>query len=1095
MRLKPGLRVLMKRFCACFALLSTGLATAQQSPDPVREMESGRHQDREGWFRRIRENAGGRLAPGGRAKAIREMQRRLGDPNPASAAAGASAQWSLIGPQPAGYESSGRVTALAIDPNSANTLYLGAAEGGVWKTTDGGLTWTPLTDQQPSLAIGSLAIDPNDSNTIYAGTGESNFNIDAYYGAGVLKSSDGGATWTNIPGPFTGISIGAIAVSPSNSQRVVAGAFFGIYVSTDAGATWNLASFVPSVVTGVFFDPTNANTVYAAAGDPVGGSSGVYKSTDGGDTWTTTNGTGATALPLTNTGRIALAMDPSSPNTLYAGIVDTSQTADPLLGVYKTTDGGNTWNQISSTGFCTARCWYNNVIAVSPSNPLLLAGGGVDASVSLDGGATWSPINPGGGVHVDQHAVAFSKDGSLLYLGNDGGVWVTSTTIINSSSFQTLNNTLALTQFYPGVSTHPTDPTIAFGGTQDNTVLTYQGKPQWRSVGCGDGAATAVDPVNPQNVYIGCGGTNPGGPTPVILRSTLGGSAGTYVTADTGLSASEGVPFIPYMTIDPTNPQNLYFTGNRHVYQTIDGAQSWTAISPDVTNGSDGLTAIAVAPADSNTVYSGSLDGAFQMTSNAGAGVKSAWTNRSTGLPGGSITHIEVSPKSAALVYATVGGSGSDHVFRSADGGATWTDISGDLPDVVVSGLAIDPDLANTFYIATDIGVFWTTDGGVNWSPLTGGLPLAAVLSLNLHEPSRTLRAATHGRSVWDMGVSTSGLNLIPEALGLAPAVAPPGASGLTLTVNGANFVSGSVVRWNGTNRPTQFVSAQQLTATLGASDLAGNGFASISVSSPAPGGGVSQDAYLKTGVGPAFYPNGLLNGASFGRLTLTGLAPGSIVSLFGVGLAASNLAASSAPLPIALGGTEITLNGTSVPEFFVSPGQVNVQIPWEAANIFNPSAPLVVSSGANVAQPIEAPIGFVSPGIFTLSQNGSGQGTIAIASTGQLAAPAGTAPGSRPAKRGEYITIYCTGLGPVDNTPLTGYPTPASPLANAIASVQVVVGGVALAPSFAGLAPGYVGLNQVNVQLPASAPVGNAVTLAIVAQGVPSNLVTLAVQ
>ena len=1095
-RIRRALSVILP-FCSLFCLLFPS-AVSQNDPD---HEESSHQQDRYDWFRRIRQGRGGRVDAKVRLRALSTMEKRLGDPNPA-ASSSTGTQWMLIGPQPADFLSSGRVTAVAVDPNDTNTVYLGAAEGGIWKTTDGGLNWTPLTDQQASLAIGSLAIDPNNSSSIYAGTGEGNFNVDAYYGAGVLKSTDAGKTWTMTPGPFVGLPIAAIAVSPSNGQDVMAGSVFSIYVSNDGGQTWSGNGFVPGEVTSLVYDPTSTNIAYAAVGAPFSGSAGVYQTTDGGQTWTPVNGTGATALPLTNAGRTALAMDPSSPKTLYAGLQNASGTTNPLLGVYKTTDGGLTWNQISSVGYCSKQCWYNNVVAVSPTNPSLLVGGGVSASYSTDGGVTWTSLPPFGNVHVDQHAVAFSKDGSTVYLGNDGGVWVSSTSAISTTSWRQLNTTLAITQFYPGVSTNPTNASIAFGGSQDNNVLNYTGNLKWHSVNCGDGAATAIDPSNPQNVYVSCGGSTPGGQggqPHSVYRSSTGGTAGTYVPSDTGISSTEGVPFIPYMTIDPSNPQNLYFTGNRHVYQTTDGAQNWTAISPDVTNGHDGLTALAVAPSDSNTVYSGSADGQFAATTNAGTGGKSSWALLGALLPGGSVTHIEVDPKASTRVYATVGGSGSDHVFRSDSGGQTWTDISGNLPDVVVSGLVIDPDLANTLYIATDIGVFWTNDAGANWSPLTGNMPYSAVLSLALHEPSRTLRAATHGRSIWDLNVSTSSLNLIPEAASLAPSSVAMGASGVTLTVSGANFLSGSAVRWNGSNRPTTFVNANQLKATLTASDLSADGFAAISVSSPGPGGGISRDLYFKSGTEPAVFPTGFLNGASFAPLAVTGAAPGAIVSLFGADLAAANTIASSAPLPITLGNLSLSLGGVSVPEFFVSPGQVNVQIPWEAGNSSSLTEPLVAGSGTYNAQPVDLPVATFSPGIFTVSQTGSGQGTVTISSTGQLAAPAGAYGNSRPAKRGEYITIYCTGLGAVDHQPLSGHPTPSSPLANTTTVPEVILGTMNLKPSFSGLAPGFVGLNQVNVQVPSNAPVGNAISLTLVMSdgftNSVSNTVTLAIQ
>ena len=255
----------------------------------------------------------------------------------------------------------------------------------MWKTTDGGANWTPLTDDQPSLATGSIALAPSSPDIVYVGTGEQNNSGDSYYGAGILKSTDGGSTWTQLANPFVGpfstsrvngggARIGAIAVHPSNPNVVLAAidktpaSTAGIYRSADGGATWT--QVLPGAVgTDVVFNPADGSIVYAALGS-AGGSTlnGVYKSVDTGATWTPAAGAAPAALPATNVGRISLAMAPSSPDTIFAGIQNSASSA--LLGLYKTTDGGQSWNRlITAPDYCNPQCSYNNVIRVDPANP------------------------------------------------------------------------------------------------------------------------------------------------------------------------------------------------------------------------------------------------------------------------------------------------------------------------------------------------------------------------------------------------------------------------------------------------------------------------------------------------------------------------------------------------------------------------------------------------------------------------------------------------------------------------------------------------------------------------------------------------------
>jgi uncharacterized protein (TIGR03437 family) len=324
----------------------------------------------------------------------------------------------------------------------------------------------------------------------------------------------------------------------------------------------------------------------------------------------------------------------------------------------------------------------------------------------------------------------------------------------------------------------------------------------------------------------------------------------------------------------------------------------------------------------------------------------------------------------------------------------------------------------------------------------------------------------------------------------LSPRNAMAGNPGFTLTVNGSHFVAGSVVRWNGSDRATAFPSSSALTASIPASDLTVAGTAQVTVFNPPPSGGASNTLdFLVTG--PAINPGGTVNGASFaGGMPVT---PGSIVSLFGATLAFEVAAAARLPLPNELADTSVRLNGIDAPLFFVSPTQINFQIPWELAGQTEVS--IAVKSNGGMSQSQTLNLASVNPGIFAV--NGENQGAVLIAATGELAAPAGSITGraARPVSRGEFISIFCTGLGAVSNPPVSGTAASADPLATTTETPTVTIGGAAAPVSFSGLGPGFVSLYQVNAQVPADAPTGDAVGLTLTMSGVTSNTVSIAVQ
>ena len=681
-----------------------------QSPAESEAGEAEAHRRNEEWFN-MRHPDGGL-----RQKAVEEKQRQVPD---VSATSGA---WRAIGPAPiqATYGTySGRVWGIAVDPRNSSVVYVGTDGGGVWKTTDGGTNWTPLTDQQANLNVRDLTLAPSAPDTILAGTA----------GGGILKSTDGGATWTT---SLAGNYVYSVAVHPTKASIVlVAGGY--LWRSADGGSTWTMPLPNEYSSAQVVFDPTKGDIAFVATLQH-----GLYRSTDGGVTWNPVAGRGLPTGPYTYS---AVALAPSSTNILYLAL---KGSMGYLIGFYGSTDSGATWTQIGAPNEDIS--YWGWSLRVHPTNPKLIYAGSLVLWMSTDGGKTW--VQNDNTLHNDHHVQAYSADGNTLYVGNDGGISKTSAPTAANTSWTNLNATLNTAMFYPGISISPSTASISFGGTQDNGVLQYQGNLTWSNgFSCGDGGYTAIDFEQPQNVYVTCqSGTG-------VFASTDGGKS--FLDAHHGINLGDRSDSIPPMVMDPSNPRRLYFGTNR-VYQTLDGAGSWTAISSNLANNSIFfITTIAVAPSDANTVYAGGTAGSVSISRNALAGTSAAWTARNLPNPQ-YVAQITVDPKQPLTAWAGVADPFSGDpgpLYRTTDGGVTWIVMSTGLPDISVNDIVLDPDISNTIYAATDIGVYRSVDAGQNWLPLGTGLPNVICHALVLHRPSRTLRVATYGRGMWDLSV------------------------------------------------------------------------------------------------------------------------------------------------------------------------------------------------------------------------------------------------------------------------------------------------------------------------------------------------------
>jgi photosystem II stability/assembly factor-like uncharacterized protein len=753
------------RFMGCVIALAASIAACGREREiAVEDDDDGEVPDND-YFYLQRASRDGRVGLEARSRAM--IHARLLKARAAMMPSLVDVEWVQRGPLNVG----GRVSDLVGDPADTNKFYVGAASGGVWKTVDGGATFTPIFDGQGSLSIGALALDPRNSDVLYVGTGEARPGGGSitYPGDGVWKTTDGGATWQHL-GLDNTIYIGRIVVDPHNPDNVFVAAMGnlfsrntdrGVYRSQDGGRSWTKVLFVSDIAGAVdlAIDPVDPRRVFAATWERIrfphqriygGPGSGLWLSTDGGTTWTRLAG----GLPPTTAepSRIGVAIAASSPNTIYTIF---SRKADNALdGLFRSTDGGVTWTRQTATNLgqiIGAQAFWHGRLFVHPTNPSEVWIDGVGLARSTNGGASFASV---GGMHVDHHAQWFNPNNPAFILkGNDGGIYRST----NGGTTWTHFENLPISQFYT-VEAHPKEPFKIYGGMQDNGVRrTLTGDlDNWTNVTGGDGFEVHVDPNSTAVIYSES-------QFGALRRSVNGGL--TFSGATRGLSGR--LNWKTPLAFDPTNLgagtglNTIMYIGSHQLFRSTDSAASWSAISGDLSNGNQGtggvvfgsITAIAVAPSNRNTIYIGTDDGNVWVTRDTGR----TYVRVDLTLPELWVTRLAVDPSDDAIAYVTFSGFRVDqplaHVFRTSDHGGRWTDISGDLPDAPVNDIAVDPRRSSTLYVGTDVGVFVSHDAGASWNPLGSGLPDGLVITdmKLLPGPPLTLLAATYGRSIFSL--------------------------------------------------------------------------------------------------------------------------------------------------------------------------------------------------------------------------------------------------------------------------------------------------------------------------------------------------------
>ena len=652
--------------------------------------------------------------------------------NPAARISTSGSNWTSMGPftVPANGGGAGRINFITIHPNSTNIIYAGSPGGGLWKTTNGGTSWTTNTDNLTLMGVSDLVIDPGNANTMYLATGDGD-HWDKNASRGVLKSIDGGQTW-NVTGlnwlPTQERRIRKLLMHPTNSSIIFAASNAGIWRTANAGASWTQVNTYD--IFDIEFKPGNPAIVYAAG-------TAFYRSTNTGTSFTTVSaGMGTTP------NRISLAVTPANANYVY--LLAGKELNSSFQGLYRSTDSGLTFTTRSTTpnilgsnadgSSVKGQSWYDLTLAVSPTNADVLVTGGIDVWRSVNGGSNWTVNGHHGGsaapyVHADIHEVEFFPNSGSTYLAAcDGGVYKTTN---SGTAWTDISSDLSIGEIYR-IGQSANNENVIISGWQDNGTSKIVGT-SWTKVRGADGMECFIDRTTNATMYSS---SQYGG----LARSTDSGTNWTDIQpAGTG----DGAWITPWC-MSPTSVSTLY-AGYQQIYKSTNQGTSWSQLG-SIPAGAN-FRALAVAPSNTSVIYAARYEEIYKTT-NGGT----TWTNITAGLPVASayMSYITVHPTNSSMVWVTfLGFSSGNKVFASTNGGTTWTNISSGLPNMPVNCILFEKNSPNRLFVGTDVGVYLRDDLQSGWQPYMNGLPNVIVYELEIYYPTRKLRAATANRGLW----------------------------------------------------------------------------------------------------------------------------------------------------------------------------------------------------------------------------------------------------------------------------------------------------------------------------------------------------------
>jgi photosystem II stability/assembly factor-like uncharacterized protein len=660
---------------------------------------------------------------------------------------GNPANWTNLGPNSSagGFAGVGRIDCIAFHPTNPDIIWVGSPSGGLWKSTNGGTLWVPVTDNYVSalaLGIASIAIDPKVPETMYIATGDKNTSIPIPTSNGILKSTDGGNTWKPT-GPIPASTIYEVLVNPTTNSRILAATSNGIYLSEDGGDQWTLKKTGQNFFD-IKFKPNSSSRVYAVNQNQ------LFVSDNGGNLWT------PVGSAIEESGRIQIAVTPADPS--FIALVS-SHLNGSLRGFYTSTNSGLTLNQQPikhvnpSVGAINILNWdllgkpgtppgpgqglYDLCITISPTDPKEIYIGGIILWKSKDGGKTWEAAtfwNDGDNkgkpvIHADAHCLAWQNN--TLFGGNDGGIYKSTDA---GNTWTDLSNTLEISQIYRiGVSKSDTK---VIAGLQDNSTKLRETNGTWKEADLsGDGMEAFIHPNNSNILYCSRAFGD--------LRR-FNGVSWSFANPPLGGKGSWITPW----TIDPITPSTLY-AGYKEVWRSTNDGVNWTKIS--ALNLASPLTSLVVAPSNVKTIYAATKTSIWRTTT-GGGNQFSSWSNITTGLPNnGKISYIAVDPSDPKVIYVTLSGLDSGKkVYKSADGGANWTNISGTLPNVSANCITVQPGGNNALYVGTDLGVFYRDGTTTDWISFNTGLPIIIVNELECKTATQKIIAGTWGRGLWE---------------------------------------------------------------------------------------------------------------------------------------------------------------------------------------------------------------------------------------------------------------------------------------------------------------------------------------------------------